>query len=72
MAFNPVAIPRDGPGGGSLADGVIATSRLLDIQSRVHADLIASAYRICNSGMSGKCVPQAAWCGGMPDWPYAR
>ncbi|TWW12617.1 hypothetical protein E3A20_00850 [Planctomyces bekefii] len=39
-AFNPVAIPRDGPGDGSLADGVIATSRVLDIQSRVHPDLI--------------------------------
>jgi len=44
VAFNPVAIPRDGPGDGSLADGVIATSQVLDIQSCVHPDLISLGF----------------------------
>lgn len=44
VAFNPVAIPRDGPGDGSLADGVIAASHVLDIQSCVHPDLISLGF----------------------------
>ena len=40
-AFNPVVIPRDGPGDGSLADWVIAASQVLDIQSCVQPGLIS-------------------------------